>query len=97
MSVVRSHLLPLHGAMSMRSLAPAAATNVWFASMATVGSFCEFWMYGVDGLPTLTSASPPSATAGAIDVIAAATVTTASALYSRRVCTPSRVDPRGGK
>src|SRR6266487_2797823 len=57
MSGVRSQLLPLHGALSTRSLAPAASTAGWFASMASAGSLEPLGRYGVVGLPTVTLAS----------------------------------------
>src|SRR5215467_1110317 len=57
MSGVRSQLLPLHGALSTRSLAPAASTAGWFASMASAGSLEPLGKYGVAGLPTVTLAS----------------------------------------
>ena len=44
--------------MSMFSFAPATSTFVWFASIASAGSFCLFSENGVAGLPTVTSASP---------------------------------------
>src|SRR5215468_383920 len=57
MSGVRSQLLPLHGALSTRSLAPAASTAGWFASMASAGSLEPLGKYGGAGLPTGTLAS----------------------------------------
>src|SRR5438874_11376460 len=54
MSGVRSQLLPLHGALSTRSLAPAAGTAGWLASMAMAGSLEALGRYGVGGLPTVT-------------------------------------------
>src|SRR5260370_13957598 len=57
MSGVRSQLLPWHGALSTRSLAPAASTAGWFASMASAGSLEPLGKYGVGGLPTVTLAS----------------------------------------
>src|SRR5215470_11190245 len=57
MSGVRSQLLPLHGALSTRSLAPAASTAGWFASIASAGSLEPLGRYGVAGLPTVTLAS----------------------------------------
>src|SRR5262252_9928792 len=57
MSGVRLQLLPWHGALSTRSLAPAASTAGWLASMASAGSLEPFGRYGVAGLPTVTLAS----------------------------------------
>src|SRR5690242_5196817 len=57
MSGVRLQLLPWHGALSTRSLAPAASTAGWFASMASAGSLEPLGKYGVAGLPTVTLAS----------------------------------------
>src|SRR5947209_1605461 len=65
MSGVRSQLLPLHGALSTRSLAPAASTAGWLASMASAGSFWPSGRYGVAGLPTVTLASVALAPVGA--------------------------------
>src|SRR5437868_6134276 len=61
---VRSQLLPLHGELSTRSLAPAASTAGWFGSMARPGSFEALGKYGVLGLPTVTLLSADSAAAG---------------------------------
>src|ERR1700747_777298 len=61
MSGVRSQLLPLHGELSTRSLAPAASTAGWFASMASAGSLEPLGRYGVGGLPTVTLASVDTA------------------------------------
>ena len=63
MSGVRSQLLPWHGALSTRSLAPAASTAGWFASMANAGSFEPLGRYGVVGLPTVTLLSADTAPA----------------------------------
>src|SRR5829696_7630219 len=49
MSGVRSQLLPLQGALSTRSLAPAASTLGWLASMARAGSLTALGRYGVGG------------------------------------------------
>src|SRR5258706_10478729 len=57
MSGVRLQLLPWHGALSTKSLAPAASTAGWFASMASAGSLEPLGRYGVAGLPTVTLAS----------------------------------------
>src|SRR5258708_1984787 len=57
MSGVRLQLLPLHGELSTRSLAPAASTAGWFASIASAGSLEPLGRYGVAGLPTVTLAS----------------------------------------
>src|SRR6266566_6087915 len=64
MSGVRSQLLPLHGELSTKSLAPAASTAGWFASMASPGSFEPLGKYGVLGLPTVTLLSADTALAG---------------------------------
>src|SRR6266702_4260594 len=64
MSGVRSQLLPLHGELSTRSLAPAASTAGWFASMASAGSLEPLGRYGVAGLPTVTLLSADTALAG---------------------------------
>src|SRR4051812_50025668 len=66
----------LQASMSMLSLAPAATTFGWFASIATVGSFCLFCENGLGGLPEETSVSPPVAAATA--TIARAASTTAA-------------------
>ena len=63
MSGVRSQLLPWHGALSTRSLAPAASTAGWLASMANAGSFEPLGRYGVVGLPTVTLLSAATAPA----------------------------------
>src|SRR5215471_5271715 len=57
MSGVRLQLLPLQGELSTRSLAPAASTAGWFASMASAGSLEPLGKYGVAGLPIVTLAS----------------------------------------
>src|SRR6266508_3046818 len=49
------------GCMSTRSLAPAASTSGRIALTASAGSFCEFWMWVLAGLPTLTRASDAGA------------------------------------
>src|SRR5260370_30925316 len=61
MSGVRLQLLPLHGALSTRSLAPAASTAGLLASMASAGSLEPLGRYGVAGLPTVTLASVDAA------------------------------------
>src|SRR5213593_881061 len=65
MSGVRLQLLPWHGELSTRSLAPAASTAGWFASMAIAGSLEALGRYGVGGLPTDTLLSADVALAGA--------------------------------
>src|SRR5215208_2909410 len=57
MSGVRSQLLPLQGALSTRSLPPAASTLVWLASIARAGSLTALGRYGVVGPATETLAS----------------------------------------
>src|SRR5258708_28754464 len=64
MSGVRLQLLPLHGELSTRSLAPAASTAGLFASMASAGSLEPLGRYGVAGLPPLTLLSADTALAG---------------------------------
>src|SRR5258708_11946680 len=54
MSGVRLQLLPWHGALSTRSLAPAASTAGLFASIASAGSLEPLGRYGLGGLPTVT-------------------------------------------
>ena len=51
--------------MSISSLAPAAMTLGWCASMATAGSFCLFCEKGPTGLAVVTSTPPDVATAPA--------------------------------
>src|SRR5438552_18092808 len=62
-SGVRLQSLPLQGALSTRSLAPAASIAGWFASMASAGSLEAFGRYGVRGLPTVTLLSADTAPA----------------------------------
>src|SRR6478672_4112606 len=62
-SGVRSQLLPLQGALSTRSLPPAASTLGWLASIATAGSLTALGRYGVGGPATDTFASDVCATA----------------------------------
>src|SRR5215216_2651043 len=57
MSGVRSQLLPSQGALSTRSLAPAASTVGWLASIAKAGSLTALGRYGVVGPATDTLAS----------------------------------------
>src|SRR5919201_2982577 len=57
MSGVRSQLLPLQGALSTRSLAPAASTVGCLASIARAGSFTALGRYGLGGPATDTLAS----------------------------------------
>src|SRR5439155_16359 len=63
MSGVRLQLLPWHGELSTRSLAPAASTAGWLASMAIAGSLEALGRYGVGGLPTVTLLSADTALA----------------------------------
>src|SRR5919199_633190 len=72
MSGVRSQLLPLQGELSTRSLAPAASTAGWLASMASAGSLTPLGRYGVGGLPTETLLSADTALAGARAISVAA-------------------------
>src|SRR6266480_3556117 len=62
MSGVRLQLLPWHGALSTRSLAPAASTAGLLASMASAGSLEPLGRYGLGGLPTVTLASMDAVT-----------------------------------
>src|SRR4051812_5000611 len=55
---------PTQGPSSISSFEPAASTEGLVGSTATVGSFCLFCGNGEGGLPVLTRASEPSATAG---------------------------------
>src|SRR6266545_6335113 len=63
MSGVRLQLLPWHGELSTRSLAPAASTAGLLASMASAGSLEPLGRYGVAGLPTVTLLSADTALA----------------------------------
>src|SRR4029453_7321647 len=63
MSGVRLQSLPLHGALSTRSLPPAASTAGWLASIAIAGSLEPLGRYGVGGLPTVTLLSADTAPA----------------------------------
>src|SRR6266536_539751 len=83
MSGVRSQLLPLHGELSTRSLAPAASTAGWFASMASPGSFEPLGRYGVLGLPTVTLLSADTALAG-VETARAASSENATGMPKRR-------------
>src|SRR5260370_2363537 len=78
MSGVRLQLLPWHGALSTRSLAPAASTAGLFASMASAGSLEPLGRYGLGGLPTVTLAS-----VGAVITLAPADAPLASAGTAR--------------
>lgn len=70
----------LHASSSMLSFAPATRMSGWLASTAIAGSFCLFCENGVEGLPTLTSGSPCSAT----KAIAVAVMKSALALAIRK-------------
>src|SRR6516162_317963 len=88
MSGVRLQLLPLHGALSTRSLAPAASTAVLFASMASAGSLEPLGRYGVAGLPTVTLLSadrPDCARASVGTARAAVTASNATKMAERRI------------
>src|SRR6266511_3907622 len=94
MSGVRSQLLPLHGALSTRSLAPAASTAGLFASMASPGSFEPLGRYGVLGLPTVTLLSADTALAG-VETTRTATSHNATGMPKRRDIIGFL--PRGGR
>src|SRR6266550_5744802 len=83
MSGVRSQLLPMHGELSTKSLAPAASTAGWFASMASPGSFEPLGRYGVLGLPTVTLLSADTAPAGT-ETTRAASKQTVTGMPKRR-------------
>src|SRR5215469_10702400 len=88
MSGVRLQLLPWHGALSTRSLAPAASTAVLLASMASAGSLEPLGRYGVAGLPTVTLLSgdrPGCARASVGTARAAVTVSDATRMAERRI------------
>src|SRR5216683_4848381 len=93
MSGVRPQLLPLHGELSTRSLAPAASTAGWFASMASAGSLEPLGRYGVAGLPTVTLLSADTAPASAGTARAAVMASTATRTAERRTIVGS--SPRG--
>ena len=93
MSGVRLQLLPWHGALSTRSLAPAASTAGWFASMASAGSLVPLGRYGVGGLPTVTLASLDAPLASAGTARAAVEASNATKMAERRII----VDPPLGK
>src|SRR5438105_1888145 len=83
MSGVSPQLLPLHGELSTKSLAPAANTAGWFASMASPGSFEPLGRYGVLGLPTVTLLSADTALAG-VEMARAASSENATGMPKRR-------------
>src|SRR6266540_1364353 len=93
MSGVRSQLLPLHGELSTRSLAPAASTAGWFASMASAGSLEPLGRYGVAGLPTVTLLSVDAAVASVGTARAAVKASNATRMTERRTIVSS--SPRG--
>src|SRR5260370_24147757 len=93
MSGVRLQLLPLHGELSTRSLAPEASTAGWFASMASAGSLEPLGRYGVAGLPTVTLLSVDAAPASAGTARAAVMANTATRTAERRTILGS--PPRG--
>src|SRR5712692_7762291 len=72
MSGVRLQLLPLHGELSTRSLAPAASTAGLFASMASAGSLEPLGRYGLVGLPTDTLLSADTAALASVGMARAA-------------------------
>src|SRR5215470_2430225 len=85
MSGVRSQLLPWHGELSTRSLAPAASTAGWLASMASAGSFWPLGRYVVVGLPTVTLASVEAPLASAGTARAAVEASNATKMAERRI------------
>src|SRR6266498_699010 len=84
MSGVRSQLLPLHGELSTRSLAPAASTAGWFAPLGRSG---------VAGLPTVTLLSVDAAVASVGTARAAVKASNATRMTERRTIVSS--SPRG--
>src|SRR5689334_9954486 len=82
---VRSQLLPLHGELSTRSLAPATKTLGWVASIANAGSFWLLGRYGVIGLPTETLLSGDNAPAVVGGATTAASHTNETTTTTRRV------------
>src|SRR5690242_825340 len=89
MSGVRSQLLPWHGALSTRSLDPAANTAGWLASMANAGSLEALGRYGVSGLPTDTFVSAVSANADVGDARSATSESNGTRNPMRRVIVDS--------
>src|SRR6478672_11214592 len=89
MSGVRSQLLPWQGALSTKSLAPAASTSGWLASMASAGSFEPLGRYGVTGLPTVTLLSADTAPAVVGAATSAAKDRNATTTTMRRVIVDS--------
>src|SRR6266571_8473590 len=85
MSGVRLQLLPLHGELSTRSLAPAASTAGWFASMASAGSLEPLGRYGVAGLRAVTLLSADCARASVGTARAAVTASDATKMAERRI------------
>src|SRR6266487_2813941 len=83
-SGVRLQSLPLHGALSTRSLAPAANTAGWLASMASAGSLEPLGRYGVAGLPTVTLLSAETAPASFGTAKAAVRDTNPTRMTTRR-------------
>src|SRR6266702_6094823 len=84
MSGVRSQELPLHGELSTRSLAPAASTAGWLASMASAGSLTPLGRYAVWGLPTEPLLSADTALASVGRVRAAVRDNSATRMPTRR-------------
>src|SRR5215471_3681382 len=85
MSGVRLQLLPWQGALSTRSLAPAASIAGLFASMASAGSLEPLGRYGVVGLPTVTLVSADCALASVGTARAAVTASNAAKMAERRI------------
>src|SRR5438132_14379600 len=85
MSGMRSQLLPWHGALSTRSVAPAASTFGEFASMASAGSLEPLGRYGVAGLPTVTLVSADCARASVGTARPAVTASTPTKMAERRI------------
>src|SRR6266540_2414305 len=95
MSGVRSQELPLHGELSTRSLAPAASTAGWLASMASAGSLTPLGRYGVGGLPTDTLLSADTALASVGTVSAAVSDSSATRMAKRRLLKCGRLPSLG--
>src|SRR5919109_2041531 len=75
----------LHASMSMLSFEPAASTFSCAASIAIAGSFCLFCENGADGLPTVTSRSPVTASAPGTARIAAQAMMQQAAASDRSI------------
>src|SRR5215207_6893940 len=96
MSGVRSQLLPLQGALSTRSLAPAASTVGWLASIARAGSLTALGRYGLGGPATDTLASGVWAWArvGRTRAVVTATSSTSTLRRGPGIAAPSVVGRR---